>query len=117
LKVLVFARQSNPYPDITFQHEDTTNLSPFADLSFDFCTRAVIIDWASPLPKNVFGIAAHIVEATFGHDHNRNFNAFLAAGDIGSVLKESALPITIEHRCVLSRNDREAVLISTARHS
>jgi ubiquinone/menaquinone biosynthesis C-methylase UbiE len=142
LKMLEFARQSNPYSDVTFHHEDATNLSAFTDLSFDYSTilmllhelsktqqaavlkevlrvakRAVIIDWVSPLPKNGFGIAAHIVEATFGHDHNRNFFAFLAAGGLASVLKEAALPITVEQRCVFNHNCREAVLLSMSGHS
>jgi ubiquinone/menaquinone biosynthesis C-methylase UbiE len=141
LKMLEFARRSNPYPEVTFHQEDATDLGAFADRSFDYSAilmlmhelskgqqaavlkealrvarRAVIIDSVCPLPKNAGGIGIRVVEATFGHDHHRNFNAFLAAGGIASVLKQSALPITVERRCVFWHNCREAVAVTTAQH-
>jgi ubiquinone/menaquinone biosynthesis C-methylase UbiE len=139
LKMLEFARRSSPYPEVTFRHEDATDLSAFQDLSFDYSTilnvmhelsraqqgavlmealrvarKAVLIDWASSLPRNVGGIGARVVEATFGHDHNLNFKAFLAAGGIAGVLRESALPVTVDYRCVFSHNCREAVVVRAA---
>jgi SAM-dependent methyltransferase len=137
LKMLEFARKSNPYPDVTFHHEDATDLGAFADLSFDWgailmlmhelsksqqvsvlrealrvARRAVIIDSVSPLPRNPGGIGIRFVERTFGHDHYRNFNAFLAAGGIASVLKESSVPIAVEHQSLFWHNCREVVVVS-----
>ena len=142
LKMLEFAVKSNPYPDVTFQHADATDLGAFADISFDYCTilnlmhelsktqqaaalkqalrvarKAIITNWVSPLPKNTIGIGTRIVEATIGRDHNRNFNAFLAAGGFASVLKESALPVTVEYRDVFSHNCREVVVVGTTQNA
>jgi ubiquinone/menaquinone biosynthesis C-methylase UbiE len=135
LRMLEFARKANPYQDVTLVHEDATDLGAFRGGCFDYATmlmlmhelsrpqqvcvikealrvarRAIIIDSVSPLSKNVGGIGIRIVEGTFGRDHNRNFKAFLAAGGIADILKESALPITVEHRSVFWHNCREVVL-------
>jgi ubiquinone/menaquinone biosynthesis C-methylase UbiE len=142
LKMLEFARKSNPYPDVTFDHEDATDLSAFADLSLDYCTilnlmhelskaqqaaalkealrvarRAVITNWVSPLPKNASATVLRIVESTLGRDHLRNFEAFLATGGFAGVLKESVLPTTVEYRRVFSHDCREVVLVSRSGHS
>ena len=137
LRMLEFARKANPFQDVTLVHEDATDLSAFRDHCFDYATmlmlmhelprpqqvcvlkealrvarRAIIIDSVSPLPKNVGGIGIRIVEGTFGRDHNQHFKAFLAAGGIADILKDSALPITVEHRSLFWRNCREVVLVS-----
>lgn len=136
LKMLEFARRSNPYPDVTFRHEDATDLSAFADLSFDCATilmlmheltsaqqpavlrealrvarNVVVVDWACPLPRNVFGTGARVVDATFGRDHYRNFRAFLAAGGLARVLGDSGLASTVEHRTLFNKRCREAVVL------
>jgi len=105
LRMLEFARKSNPFPDLTFIHRDATDLSAFKDRSFDYATllmlvheltkpqqslvlkealrvarRAIIIDAAAPLPRNAGGTGIRFVESTFGRDHNPNFKAFLGAG-------------------------------------
>lgn len=137
LRMLEFARKLNPYQDVTFVHEDATDLRTFGDHSFNYATilmlmhelatpqqvcvlkealrvatKAIIIDSISPLPKNAGGIGIRIVEGTFGHDHNQNFKVFLATGGIAGILKESALAITVEHRSIFWRKCREAVLVS-----
>lgn len=135
LRMVEFARKSNPYSDVTFRHADATDLSGFADFSFDYGTvlqlmhelpraqqarvlqqalrvarKVIVVDWASPLPGNVAGMAARVVEATFGHDHNRNFKAFLASGGLAGILKESASPITLEHHNLFSHGSHEVVV-------
>ena len=137
LRMLEFARNTNPSPDVTFVHGDATDLSAFTDRSFDYATllmlihelaspqqnlalsealrvarRAIIIDAVAPLPKNAEGIGIRAVEATFGRGHNPNFRAFLKAEGIGGILEESGLPITVEHRAVFWRNCREVVVAS-----
>ncbi|HVP78231.1 MAG TPA: class I SAM-dependent methyltransferase [Thermodesulfobacteriota bacterium] len=138
LRMLEFARKSNPFQDVAFVHEDATDLSAFGDHSFDYATmlmvmhelprpqqvrvlkealrvarKGIIIDSAAPLPRNASGIGIRVVEATFGRDHNPNFKAFLAAGGIHGILRESGLPLSIERSSVFWRSCREVVLIST----
>jgi ubiquinone/menaquinone biosynthesis C-methylase UbiE len=137
LRMLEFARLRNRFPDVRFVHGDATDLRAFADRSFDFATllmlvheltrpqqtlvlkealrvagRAIIIDSVSPLPKNAGGIGIRLVEATFGRDHNPNFKAFLASAGIAGILRDSALPVSVEHRSVFWRDCREAVVVS-----
>ena len=137
LRMLEFARKSNSFQEVTFVHEDATDLGAYVDSSFDYAMllmllhelprpqqirvlkeafrvagRSIIIDSVSPLPKNVGGIGTRIVEATFGRDHNPNFKAFLATGGIMGVLKDLGLPMTIEHRSVFWRNCREVMVAS-----
>lgn len=140
LRMLEFARKINPFPDVTFVHEDATDLSVYSDCSFDYATllmlvhelprpqqilalrealrvavRVIIVDSVVPLPKNAEGIGIRLVEATFGRDHNPNFKAFLSAAGIGGILKDSGLSVRVEHRFVFWRNCREVVFASMAR--
>ena len=137
LRMLKFARKSKPDPGVMFVHGDATDLSAYADRSFDCATllmlvhelprrqqllvlkealrvagRAILIDAAFPLPKNSEGRGIRFVEATFGRDHNPNFKAFLAGGGIGGILNELALPISVEHRAVFLRGCREVFVVS-----
>lgn len=137
LRMLEFARKSNPFQDVTFIHEDAANLSAFGDHSFDYATmlmimhelprsqqirvlaealrvanKGVIIDAVAPLPKNAGGIGIRIVEATFGHDHNPNFKAFLANGGIRGMLEGGSLSINVEYSSVFWRNCRQVVVIA-----
>ena len=140
MRMLDFARKTNPYPDISFVHEDAEDLHTFEDNSFDFATmlmimhelqntqqvsvlkealriarQGIIIDSVVPLPKNAEGIGYRVVEATVGHDHYPNFKAFLAKGGIRGVLKESGLPINIHYSFVFWRKCREIVVVSMRR--
>ncbi|MCK4823136.1 class I SAM-dependent methyltransferase [bacterium] len=138
LRMLEFARESNPFQDITFVHKDATDLTSFKDNSFDYATmlvlihelnksqqavilkeslrvagKLIVIDAVSPLPKNSGGMGIRIVESTFGRDHYQNFKDFIAGGGIQGTLKESGLPIKVEHSSVFWRDCREAVIVST----
>ena len=137
LRMLEFAREMNPYPDVTFLHKDATDLSEFADESFDYSVilllvheltrvnqlavlkealrvsrRVIIVDAVSPLPKNFGGVEIQVVEATIGHNHYGNFTAYLAAGGIDSILKASDSPIRVEHCSVFLHYCREVVMIT-----
>lgn len=138
LRMLDFAREANPFEDVTFVHVDATDLKTYKDKEFDYATmlmvihelnksqqvmvlkeslrvanRLIVIDSVAPLPKNIGGFGIRIVEATFGRDHNKNFKNFLAAGGIRGILEESNIPINIEHSTVFWRDCREAALISS----
>ncbi len=137
MRMLEFARKTNPYQDITFIHEDATDLHNFGDNSFNFATmlmimhelqrpqqisvlkealrtaqHCIIVDSVVPLPNNASGIGYRIVEATIGHDHHQNFKSFLANGGIRGILQESGLPINIEYSSVFWRKCRELVVVS-----
>jgi ubiquinone/menaquinone biosynthesis C-methylase UbiE len=137
LRMLEFARRINPYPDVTFHHEDATDLSSYTANSFDYATilmllhenqhpqqlavlsealhvarKVVMIDSLCPLPKNAWGTGIRLVEATIGRDHYPRFKAFLANGGLGGILKDLNLPVKIEHRSVFSSNCREALILS-----
>jgi len=140
LRMLDFARKTNPFQDITFVHEDVTDLHIFEDNSFDFATmlmimhelqrpqqisvlkealrvanRGIIIDSVVPLPKNAGGLGYRFVEGTIGHDHYQNFKSFLSKGGIRGILQESGLPVNIEYSSVFWRNCREIVVVSMQR--
>jgi len=137
LRMLEFARNANPFQDVTFVHQDASDLSAFGDHSFDYATmlvfmhelpgaqqirvlkealrvakRVVIVDSVAPLPRNAGGIGIRIVEATFGRDHHDNFKDFLAGGGIRGILRKSGLPVKVEHSSVFWRNCREVVVVS-----
>ena len=138
LRMLEFARNSNPSQDVTFIHKDATDLAPYEDNAFDYATllmvihelsksqqvlvlkeslrvagKLIVIDAAAPLPRNPDGVGIRIVEATVGRDHQQNFQDFLAAGGVQGTLKASGLPIKVEHSSVFGRDCREAVVVST----
>jgi ubiquinone/menaquinone biosynthesis C-methylase UbiE len=135
--MLEFARKSNPFQDVSFVHEDATDLSAFKDHSFDYATmlmvmheltsaqqirvlnealrvaaKCIIIDSVAPLPKNAGGLGIRLVELTFGHDHNPNFKTFLSAGGISKILQQSGLPVKVEHTSLFWRNCREVFVVS-----
>ncbi len=137
IRMLEFARKTNPFQDVTFVHEDATDLHAFGDKSFDYATmlmlmhelkrpqqicilkealriahRGILIDSITPLPKNAGGIGIRLVEATIGHDHNANFKTFLAKGGIQGIIQDSELSINIEYTSVFWRNCRELVVVS-----
>ncbi|MGO9021202.1 MAG: class I SAM-dependent methyltransferase [Syntrophobacteraceae bacterium] len=137
LRMLEFARKFNPFSEVTFVHEDATDLRTFGDHSFDCATmlflmhelpmpqqarvlkealrvasRGIIIDSVAQLPRNVGGIGIRIVEATFGHDHNPNFRAFLDSGGIFGIIQRLGLSVNIEYSSVFWRNCREVIVVS-----
>lgn len=138
LRMLEFARTSFHDPGLTFVHGDATDLSRFADRFFDYATvlmlvhelpasqqllvlkealraarRAIVIDASVPLPRNAEGLGIRFVEATFGHDHNPTFRAFLRSGGIGGMLEASGLAISVEHRALFLHDCREVVVVRT----
>jgi SAM-dependent methyltransferase len=138
VRMLEFARKSNRFQDISFVHEDATDLSAFKDHSFDYVTilfllhelpmpqqtlvvkealrvanKVIIIDSVSPLPRNLGGIAIRIVEAIIGHDHYPNFKAFLAAGGIRGMVQKFTPSLKLEYSSLFWRNCREVIVVCT----
>jgi ubiquinone/menaquinone biosynthesis C-methylase UbiE len=137
IRMIDFARKSNPFQDVTFIHGDANDLGFFGDRSFHYATmlmlmhelprsqqtrvlkealrvanRGIIIDSVAPLPKNVGGIGIRLVERTFGHDHNQHFRNFLATSGIRGIWEAMGVPIDVVHRSVFWRNCREVVMVT-----
>ncbi len=137
MRMINFARNSNPFQDVTFIHGDATELGAFSDQSFQYATmlmlmhelpmpergrvvkealrvakRGIIIDSVAPLPKNAGGIGIRIVERTFGRDHNEHFKDFLATGGIKGIWEKMGVPLNVEHRSVFWRSCREVVMVT-----
>lgn len=137
LRMLEFARKRGQSRDVTFAHEDATDLHNYEDGSFDFATmlmilhelkrpqqisvikealrvapKGIIIDSVVPLPKNVEGIGYRVVEAVVGHDHYPNFKEYIRNGGIRGIIEESGLALNIEYSSVFWKNCREIVVVS-----
>lgn len=136
LRMLEFAKKSNPFEDISFMHLDAAELSGIEDSSFDYATilflmhelnsdkrlvilkealrvadKIIIIDQGVPFPKSPGAFGIRFAEATFGHEHYNNFKNFLATGGIITLLHDSGFPLTIEHHSKFLHGCREAVMI------
>jgi ubiquinone/menaquinone biosynthesis C-methylase UbiE len=137
LRMLQFAEKSKYYEDVTFLHQDATDLARFGDRTFDYASmlifmhelprerqvlilsealrvadKAIIVDARAPLPKNPSGLGVRLVEATFGRDHRSHFCSFLVNGGIMGLLKIPDFQITVLHRSVFWRNCRELVMVT-----
>jgi ubiquinone/menaquinone biosynthesis C-methylase UbiE len=137
LRMIDFARKSNPFQDVTFIHGDANDLGVFSDGSFNYATmlmlmhelpssqqtlilkealrvasRGIIIDSVAPLPRNAGGIGIRIVETIFGHDHNQHFKDFVAKGGIKGIWENMRAPINVINRSVFWRNCREVVIVT-----
>lgn len=137
VRMLDFAGKISPYKDIEFIHGDATDLSQFGKKSFDFATihlllhevnrsqqiailrealqvagKVLMIDAASPLPRNAYGMGIRVVEATFGQDHYHNFKGFLSGGGINGIITDSGLNILNEYSSVFRKGCRQVVIVS-----
>jgi ubiquinone/menaquinone biosynthesis C-methylase UbiE len=137
LRMLEFAKRSNPFEDVKFIHLDAAELSGIEDGSFDYATilflvhelhrdkrlsvlkeafrvarKIIITDQNVPLPKNLYGFEIRFVEFTFGHEHYHHFKEFLASGGIIPMLQSSGIPFTVEHRSKFMHDCREGVMVS-----
>lgn len=97
---------------------DATNLSKFAENSFDVAImslalhqftpelhtpilkemkrvahKIIIVDYAVPLPKNYAGIGSRIAEFIAGKEHNQNFKSYYKIGGLNEILRRNNLKI------------------------
>ncbi len=137
LRMLRFAGKLNCYEDVTFLHQDATDLASFGERTFDYATiliflhelprerqvlvltealrvgdKTIIVDAGAPLPKNPSGLGVRLVEATLGRDHHSHFCNFLVKGGIMGLLKIPDFPITVLQHSVFWQNCRELVMIT-----
>jgi len=104
--------------NVSFQIADAANL-PFPDSHFDYATVSfglhdkdnvqrlriisemkrvtrqggvlVLVDFQIPLPRNVWGSAARVVEFLAGGSHYQGFKDYLARGGLERILKNDSL--------------------------
>jgi SAM-dependent methyltransferase len=132
-----FARRRNPYPDVTFVHQDATDLSPFVGGSFEYATvlfwmheiprdvqvgvlrealrvarQVVIADSTVPLPRNAYGLGIRVVEASFGLEHYNSLRRFLAGGGLMGIVGVLNPAPLVKHRGECWHGCREVVMIS-----
>jgi ubiquinone/menaquinone biosynthesis C-methylase UbiE len=97
---------------------NATNLSLFTDNKFDVVTlsmalhqfdpalhtpilkeiervgkKLIVVDYAVPLPQNVGGISARIIEFMAGTEHHRNFRKYYNQGGLNHILTENLCDI------------------------
>ncbi len=97
---------------------NATNLSEFADKSFDtalmslalhqfspelhpailnemkrLANKIILVDYAVPLPKNYSGLGSRVAEFLAGKDHNRNFKQYCRLGGLNQILTKNNLTI------------------------
>ena len=138
LKMIDFARKSNPYNNVTFLHMDISNITEYEENSFDYSImcqvihelpsdkqleilaelmrigqNTIILDYNIPLPKNTMGLAMRMVEATFGRDHYNNFKSYITSGGIIGILEKAGLQSKITRRFAFKRNCQQIVLLGS----
>jgi ubiquinone/menaquinone biosynthesis C-methylase UbiE len=127
LRMLRFAEKVNRYGDVSFTHQDATELVGIEDRSFDYATvlflmhelpremqlrvlseaqrvasHVLIIDSKMPLPVSLSGLSIRIVEATFGREHYGHFKSFLGRG--ASIFVLAGLPRgCLDFECAVDR--------------
>jgi demethylmenaquinone methyltransferase/2-methoxy-6-polyprenyl-1,4-benzoquinol methylase len=104
--------------NVSFEVADATRLSAFNDGEFDVVTlsmalhqfspelhapildeikrvgkKLIIVDYAVPLPRNVAGISARIIEFLAGKEHYQNFRRYYRLGGLRSILSDNSTEI------------------------
>lgn len=138
LRMIDFAKKSNPYDDVIFLHMDIGNITEYEEHSFDYSImcqvihelpsneqikvltelmrvgrKTIILDCNTPLPKNVMGLAMRLAEVFWGRDHLDNFKSYIASGGIGGVLERAGLESKIIQRFVFKRNCQQIVVLDS----
>lgn len=111
-------KQKQRLTNADFKVADATRLSAFKDGEFDVVTlsmalhqfnpelhapildeikrvgkKLIIVDYAVPLPRNVAGISARIIEFLAGKEHYQNFRRYYRLGGLKSILSDKATEI------------------------
>ena len=138
LRMIDFARKSNPYKDVCFLHMDISDLAEYKDKSFDYSIiclvihelpsdkqldvikelmrvgrRTIILDSNTPLPMNFVGLFIRAIEATFGRDHYENFKTYISSGGIIGILERAGLLSNIIQRIVFRSKCQQIVVLSS----
>lgn len=129
--MLDFAIRANQYDEVQFLHMDISNVSNCPDKKYDYSVmchvvhelppdkqakailelmrigkRTIILDSNSPLPRNITGIAARMLDAT------DDFQSYVASGGIIGILERSGLISNVVHRTVFRQKCFQVVTLS-----
>jgi ubiquinone/menaquinone biosynthesis C-methylase UbiE len=138
LKMIDFAKKSNPYADVNFLHMDVGDITGCEEQSFDYSVmcqvihelpqdkqpkvvnellrvaiKTIILDSNTPLPKNAVGLVIRMMDATFGRDHYDNFKSYLASGGIDGILERAGLKSKVIDRLVFNKNCQQIVTLAS----
>lgn len=138
LRMIEFAKKSNPYDDVIFSHMDISNITGHGENSFDYSImcqvihelpsdkqikvinelvrvgrKTLILDSNTPLPKNAVGLVIRMLDATFGRDHYENFKSYIASGGILGILERAGLTSKITQRLVFKSNCQQIVVLGS----
>lgn len=111
-------KQKQRLTNVNFEVADATRLSVFKDGEFDIVTlsmalhqfnpelhapildeikrvgkKLIIVDYAVPLPRNVAGISARIIEFLAGKEHYQNFRRYYGLGGLKPILRDKATEV------------------------
>ncbi|MBN1855627.1 MAG: class I SAM-dependent methyltransferase [Dehalococcoidia bacterium] len=129
--MLDFATRANQYDEVQFLHMDISNVSSYPEKKYDYSVmchviheipagkqakviadlmrigkRTILLDSSSPLPGNITGIAARILDAT------DDFQSYVASGGIMGILERSGLISNVVHRTVFRHGCFQIVTLS-----
>lgn len=135
-RMIEFARKRNRYSNVHLVRGDGADLAFLEAGTFDYAAimfllhevprsaqiavlneamrvapRAVVVDAWVPLPRNLYGLAWRIVEASFGPAHYRVFTDYLSAGGIGGILADPRIGASVVRRRVFWHGCREIVVL------
>lgn len=138
LRMIDFARKSNPYDDVIFAHMDIGNITEFEENSFDYSVlcqvihelpqdmqfnvirelirvgrKTIVLDSNTPLPKNAVGLVIRMMDSTFGRDHYDNFKSYIASGGLMGILERAGLISKIIQRFVFRHNCQQIIMLAS----
>lgn len=109
---LPFDEQSFDYVSISFALHDKEK--PIRDKVVDEMKRVVkhngyllLIDFSTPLPKNIWGLASRIIEFCAGGSHYRGFRNYSREGGINCILEKHGL------NCIKTSNLKSGIVTLT----
>ena len=140
IKQIDFAKKSNQYDNVKFLHMDITDIAEYEkyeDNSFDYSTicqviyilpsnkrlevitelmrigkNTIVVDFNTPLPRNVLGVAIRLLQPTVGRSHYNNFKSYLDSGGITGILKRAGLDSKIAQRFTFKHNCQQIVVLT-----
>jgi ubiquinone/menaquinone biosynthesis C-methylase UbiE len=138
LKMIDFAKKSNPHGDVNFLHMDVGDITGCEEHSFDYSVmcqvihelpsdkqlkvvnellrvarKTIILDSSTPLPKNAVGLVIRMMDATFGRDHYDNFKSYLVSGGIDGILERAGVKSKVIDQLVFNKNCQQIVVLSS----
>lgn len=126
-KMIDFARERNPYSDLTFECKDVVAVASqlLHEISEDqqiaiiqgmvrVAGQALILDWKAPLSLLGPGLVGRVIEGTIGRDHHAKFLAYLEAGGILGLVEKAGVGSYLRETATFNRGEGQLVVLSRA---